>query len=216
MVLKNLFTSEIGKETTKRLLKEVDKRILNKGTIKNPEKLLQKVEDVTVGDEAVKVGPNKTSTTVKIKDFKGSDKKLAEKVSKETMDEFLASFNTGTIPKKILADFHIDKITKNDDIIQMINGIAKGYKPSEIVKQTRGTIKQSSTKASGTKLSKNEDFLLEVLGTKPGTTYNAAQIYGMRQMLEAGAARMRYLASKAADLDNASNVDIESNLKELL
>ena len=51
-------------------------------------------------------------------------------------------------------------------------------------------------------------FLLEVLGTKPGTTYNAAQIYGMRQMLEAGAARMRYLASKAADLDNASNVDI--------
>ena len=56
--------------------------------------------------------------------------------------------------KKILADFHIDKITKNDDIIQMINGIAKGYKPSEIVKQTRGTIKQSSTKASGTKLIK--------------------------------------------------------------
>ena len=51
-------------------------------------------------------------------------------------------------------------------------------------------------------------FLLEVLGTKPGTTYNAAQIYGIRQLLEAGAARMRYLASKAADLDNASNVDI--------
>ena len=75
MVLKNLFTSEIGKQTTKQLLKEVDKRILNKGTIKNPEKLLQKVEDVNVGDEAVKVGPNKTSTTVKIKDFKGSDKK---------------------------------------------------------------------------------------------------------------------------------------------
>jgi len=208
MVLKNLFTSEIGKQTTKQLLKEVDKRILNKGTIKNPEKLLQKVEDVTVGDEAVKVGPNKTSTTVKIKDFKGSDKKLAEKVSKETMDEFLASFNSGTIPKKILADFNIDKITKNDDIIQMINGIAKGYKPSEVVKQTRGVKSQSSTKASGTRLSKNEDFLLEVLGTKPGTTYNAAQIYGIRQLLEAGAARMRYLASKAADLDNASNVDI--------
>ena len=208
MVLKNLFTSELGKQTTKKLLKEVDKRILNKGTIKNPEKLLQKVEDVTVGDEAVKVGPNPTSTTVKIKDFKGSDKKLADKVSKETMDEFLASFNSGTIPKKILADFHIDKISKNDDIIQMINGIAKGYKPSEIVKQTRGTIKQSSTKASGTKLSRNEDFLLEVLGTKPGTAYNASQIYGMRQLLEAGAARMRYLASKAADLDSASNVDI--------
>ena len=31
MVLKNLFTSEIGKQTTKQLLKEVDKRILNKG-----------------------------------------------------------------------------------------------------------------------------------------------------------------------------------------
>jgi len=208
MVLGRILGSKGGQEATKQLLKEVDKRILNKGTIKNPEKLLQKVEDVNVGDEAVKVGPNKTSTTVKIKDFKGSDKKLADKVSKETMDEFLASFNSGTIPKKILADFNIDKITKNDDIIQMINGIAKGYKPSEIVKQTRGVKSQSSTKASGTRLSKNEDFLLEVLGTKPGTTYNAAQIYGIRQLLEAGAARMRYLAAKAADLDNASNVDI--------
>ena len=44
---------------------------------------------------------------------------------------------------KILADFNIDKITKNEDIFQMINGIAKGFKPDEIVKQTRGRIKQS-------------------------------------------------------------------------
>jgi len=193
-----------GKARTGQILKEVDKIITNKGTIKNPEKLLQKVEDATVGDEAIKVGPNKTSTKIELKDFKAKQ----PQVSKETIDEFLASFNSGTIPKKILADFNIDKITKNEDIFQMINGIAKGYKPDEIVKQTRGRIKQSSTKASGTRLSKNEDFLIEILGTKPGTTYNAAQIYGMRQLLEAGAARMRYLASKAADLDNASNVDI--------
>ena len=33
-----------------------------------------------------------------------------------------------------------------------------------------------ATKASGTRLSKDEDFLIEVLGTKPGKTYNAAQI----------------------------------------
>jgi hypothetical protein len=62
MVLGRILGSKGGQETTKQLLKEVDKRILNKGTIKNPEKLLQKVEDVTVGDETVKVGPNKTST----------------------------------------------------------------------------------------------------------------------------------------------------------
>ena len=79
-------------------------------------------------------------------------------------------------------------------IFQMINGIAKGFKPDDVVKQTRGRIKQSSTKANGTRLSKNEDFLIEVLGTKPGKTYNAAQIYAIRQMLEAGAARMMILS----------------------
>ena len=78
----------------------------------------------------------------------------------------------------------------------MINGIAKGFKPSEVVKQTRGVRKQSTTKAAGTKLSKDNDFLLEVLGTKPGTMYKAEQIYGIRQLLEAGAARTRYLAEK--------------------
>ena len=55
MVLGRILGSKGGQEATKKLLKEVDKRILNKGTIKNPEKLLQKVEDVTVGDEAVRL-----------------------------------------------------------------------------------------------------------------------------------------------------------------
>ena len=69
MVLKNLFTSELGKQTTKQLLKEVDKIILKKGTTKNPEKLLQKVDDVNIGDKNIKVGPNETSTTIKDKRF---------------------------------------------------------------------------------------------------------------------------------------------------
>ena len=204
MVLNRILGSKIGQETTKQILKEVDDLVLKKKVEKDPSKLLKKKTDVVIDDQNIAVGPGGEKTTIKVKDFKAKQ----PQVSKETITEFLESFRTNTIPKKILADFNIDKITKNEDIFQMINGIAKGFKPDDVVKQTRGRIKQSSTKASGTRLSKDEDFLVEVLGTKPGKTYNAAQIYGIRQMLEAGAARMRYLAEKAADLDNATQVDV--------
>ena len=56
----------------------------------------------------------------------------------------------------------------------------------DIVSQTRGVQTQGTTKAVGTKYAKNEDFIVNVLGTKAGTTYNAGQIYGIRQLLEAG------------------------------
>ena len=181
----------LAKEGVKQLLKTVDDLVLKNKGLKNPEKLLKKKKDLQVGDETVAVGPNTTQTKVGIK-----QKVKVPEVPKETIEEFLTSFNNNTIPKKILADFNIDKITNNDDIFKMINGIAKGFKPSEVVKQTRGVRKQSTTKAAGTKLSKDNDFLLEVLGTKPGTMYKAEQIYGIRQLLEAGAARTRYLAEK--------------------
>lgn len=183
--------SSLAKEGVKQLLRTVDDLVLKNKGLKNPEKLLKKKKELQVGDETVSVGPGTTQTKVGIK-----QKVKIPEVPKETIEEFLTSFNSNTIPKKILADFNIDKITNNDDIFKMINGIAKGLKPSDVVKQTRGVRKQSTTKAAGTKLSKDNDFLLEVLGTKPGTMYKAEQIYAIRQMLEAGAARTRYLAEK--------------------
>ena len=196
--------STIAKEGVKQLLKTVDDIVLKKKTLKNPEKLLKKQTEVQVGDETVAVGPNQTSTRV---DLKKNKVKLPE-VSKETMEEFVSSFNSNTIPKKILADFNIDKITNNDDIFKMINGISKSFKPDDVVKRTRGVKTHQGTKTTGTRLAKDTDFLLEVLGTKPGKTYNAGQIYGIRQMLEAGAARMRYLATKVTDLDSANQIDV--------
>ena len=181
----------IAKETVKQLLKTVDDLVLKNKGLKNPEKLLKKKKELQVGDDTISVGPRTTQTKVGIK-----QKVKIPEVPKETIEEFLTSFNSNTIPKKILADFNIDKITNNDDIFKMINGIAKGFNTRDVVKQTRGVRKQSTTKAAGTKLSKDNDFLLEVLGTKPGTMYKAEQIYAIRQMLEAGAARTRYLAEK--------------------
>ena len=196
--------STIAKEGVKQILKQVDDIVLKNKALKNPEKLLNKKKEIKVGDDTVAVGENQTTTKI---DLKKNKVKIPE-VPKETMEEFLTSFNNNTIPKKILADFNIDKITNNDDVIKMINGIAKGYKPSEVVKRTRGERSQSATKAAGTKLSKNDDFVLEVLGTSPGKTYNAEQIYAIRQLLEAGAARTRYLAQKVTNLDTANQVDV--------
>ena len=77
----------------------------------------------------------------------------------------------------------------------------------DIVAQTRGVQKQGTTKAVGTKYAKNEDFIVNVLGTKAGTTYNAGQIYGIRQLLEAGMTRLDYLAKKAtAELANEGDI----------
>ena len=148
MVLGRILGSKSGQELTKQVLKEVDDLVIKKKTVKDPSKLLKKKEDVIIDDENIAVGQGGEKTKIGVKDFKAKQ----PQVSKETIDEFLQSFNTNTIPKKILADFNIDKITKNEDIFQMINGIAKGYKPSEIVKQTRGVKKQSATKAAGIKL----------------------------------------------------------------
>ncbi len=89
----------------------------------------------------------------------------------------------------------------------MINLIAKTANKKDIVSQTRGVQKQSTTKAVGTKYAKNDDFIVNVLGTKAGQTYNAGQIYGIRQLLEAGMTRLDYLAKKAtADLANEGDI----------
>ena len=75
------------------------------------------------------------------------------------MEEFLKSFQSNNIPKKILADFNIDKITNNEDIIKMINLIAKTANKQKIIEQTRGVQKQGTTKAVGTRYAKNQDFI---------------------------------------------------------
>jgi len=85
--------STIAKEGVKQLLKTVDDIVLKKKTLKNPEKLLKKQTEVQVGDETVAVGPNQTSTRV---DLKKNKVKLPE-VSKETMEEFVSSFNSNTL-----------------------------------------------------------------------------------------------------------------------
>jgi len=204
MTLRTILKSDVTKEGVKKILSNVDDLILKKKTLKNPSKLLQKKKEVIVDDKTIPVGPGGEKTTIKVKDFKA---KVPE-VSKETYAEFIASFQSDTIPKKILADLHIDKITKNEDIFQMINGIAKGLKPSEVVKQTRGVKTHGATKAAGTRLMKDDNFVADVLGTKPGTMYNAGQIYAIRQLLEAGATRLRYLSTRVANLDTRTQVDI--------
>ena len=81
------------------------------------------------------------------------------------------------------------------------------YNKKDIVSQTRGVQKQSTTKAVGSRYANNEDFIVNVLGTKAGTTYNPGQIYGIRQLLEAGMTRLDYLAKKAtADLANEGDI----------
>ena len=204
MSLRTILKSDIAKEGVKKILSNVDDLIIKKKTIKDPSKLLQKKKEVIIDDKTIPVGPGGEKTTIKVKDFKA---KVPE-VSKETYAEFIASFKSGTISKKILADFNIDKITKNEDIFQMINGIAKGFKPSEVVKQTRGVKTHGQTKATGTRLMKDDNFLIDVLGTKPGTMYNAGEIYAIRQLLEAGATRLRYLSTRVANLDTRTNVDV--------
>jgi len=201
--IKSIITSQYTKDGVKKLLSEVDDLVLKKKTSKNPSELLQKADDVTVGDKKIKVGTSE-ETVISKKDFKVKEPKVA----KETIEEFLESFKSNTVSKKILADFNIDKINSNEDIIKMINLIAKTVKPSEVVKQTRGVRTQGTTKSVGTKLSKDENFLVNVLGTKAGSTYNAEQIYGIRQLYEAGLNRLNHLAKKAADTDYATDVDV--------
>jgi hypothetical protein len=201
MVVKNVITSQYTKEGVKKLLSEVDDIVTKGKATDKPEKLLKKKPEpeVSVDGKKIEVG----ETKIGVKNFKG---KIPE-ASKESVEEFLQSFQSNNISKKVLADFNIDKITNNEDIIKMINLIAKTAKPKDIVAQTRGVQKQYTTKAIGTKYAKNDDFIVNVLGTKAGTTYNAGQIYGIRQMLEAGMTRLDYLAKKAtAELANEGDI----------
>ena len=204
MGIAKILKSDITQQGVKKILSNIDDIILKKKTLKDPSKLLRKKKEVIIDDKKIPVGPGGEKTTIKVKDFKAKQ----PQVSKETIDEFLQSFRSKTIPRKVLADFNIDKITKNEDIFEMINAIAKGIKPSEVVKQTRGVQTWGATKSGAKRLTKNDDFLIDVLGTKPGKMYNSKEIYAIRQLLEAGATRLRHLATKATDLDNRTQVDI--------
>ena len=196
MVVKNVITSDITKQGVKKLLETVDDIVIKKKTIDQPTKLLKKKSDVTIGDRKIKTGPTGETVEIKAKDI---SKVKAPKAKPESIEEFFKSFGDTTISKKVLADFNIDKITKNEDIIKMINAIAKSISPREVVKQTRGVRSRRATTSRGTRLAQDKNFLINVLGTKAGTAYNAEQIFATRQLLEAGLARLNYLASKVAD-----------------
>ena len=118
MVVKNIITSQYTKEGVKKLLSEVDDIVTKGKKEKNPENLLKKKDEpeVSVDGKKIEVG----ETKIGVKNFKG---KIPE-ASKESVEEFLASFQSNNISKKILADFNIDKISSNEDIIKMINLIA--------------------------------------------------------------------------------------------
>jgi hypothetical protein len=136
MVAKNIITSQYTKEGVKKLLSEVDDLVLKKKTEKNPEKLLKDKKEVLIDDTKGEIKSTigkgtKFETTIGVKQFKG---KVPE-VSKETTEEFLKSFQANNIPKNILADFNIDKISSNEDIIKMINLIAKYADKKGIIKQ---------------------------------------------------------------------------------
>ena len=196
---------EFNRESIKKVLNEVDDLILKKKTTKNPEKLLKKqTDDVTIGDKKLKIKDKKLETEIGVKDFK----KKVPTTTKESVEEFLASFGNNKVSKKVLSDFNIDKISSNEDIIKMMNLIAKTADKKAIVKQTRGVQAQGTTKAVGSRLMKDNDFVVNILNTKAGQTYNAQQIYAIRQLFEAGMSRLDYLAKKAVDPDLARDIDV--------
>ena len=126
-VVKNIITSKYTKEGVKKLLSEVDDLVTKGKTDKDPSKLLQKQKkpEVTVDGKTIEGG----ETTIGVKQFKG---KIPE-ASKESVEEFLQSFQSNNISKKILADFNIDKISSNEDIIKMFNLIAKTANKQKII-----------------------------------------------------------------------------------
>jgi hypothetical protein len=81
--------SSLAKEGVKQLLRTVDDLVLKNKGLKNPEKLLKKKKELQVGDETVSVGPGTTQTKVGIK-----QKVKIPEVPKETIEEFLTSFNS--------------------------------------------------------------------------------------------------------------------------
>ena len=207
MVL-NRFIQKIGsekltKEGVKKLLSEVDDLVVGKNTTKNPSKLLQKKTDtVKVGDNEIKVGPKGEATEVNVKNIKVKQ----PETTKESIEEFFSSFQSNTVPKNILKDFNINKINSNDDIYKIIDAISKANRKA-IQEQKRGIRTQGTTKAAGTRLMKDDDFLVNVLGVKAGQTLNAEQIYATRELLVAGLNRLNHLAKKAVDF-NATADDV--------
>ena len=107
MVLKNVIKSDITKEGVKQILSHVDDLILKKKTIKDPAKLLKKKKEVIIDDKKIPVGPGGEKTTIKVKDFKAKQ----PTVPKETIDDFLQSFQSKTIPN---CPGYIESIWRND------------------------------------------------------------------------------------------------------
>ena len=232
MVLKRIITSDIAKDTTKKIvktiddfkeagkvkkikkleqskpeqteiLKDVDKLITSGKSVDNPEKLLQNVP--------------KRKVKIDDKEIEIADKELAlvktkakqPKVTKETEKEFFESWGIekGRIGPNILKDFNINNINTNDDIYRLINAVSKSTSKSIDI-QKRGVRKTGTTKAAATRLQNSEDFLVDVLNKKPGETYNAEQILAIRELLVAGKNRLLYLANKAQDPINSTADDV--------
>ena len=119
--IKRLITSDLGKDTAKQILKEVDD-IVTKGKAKqNPEKLLQEPKKKVLID-GKKAADVSRSETVLVK-----TKIRKPKVSKETEKEFFESWGVekNAIGPKILKDFKINKIETNDDIYRLIDAVSK-------------------------------------------------------------------------------------------
>ena len=185
------------------VLSAVDEKVKSGKAEKNPSKLLQQAEEVTTGENTVKVGKGKVEKTeIGKRDFKVK----VDEQTKETTEQFLKSFGETDLPRKTLIDFNISKINANDDILKLIDLTSKNMQGK--AKQTRGVRTNKTTKALASRYMKNDAFVAEVLGTKAGTMYNAEKILAIRKLLLAGENRLKYLAQKVTDTDNASNIDL--------
>ena len=105
-VVKNVITSQYTKEGVKKLLSEVDDIVTKGKATDKPEKLLKKnneAKDVLVDGEKkgeiIQKGP--FETTIGVKQFKGK----IPKVSDESVEEFLQSFQSNNISKKNISRF---------------------------------------------------------------------------------------------------------------
>ena len=222
MTSKSKYVIDLGKGVTKKVLSTIDD-IREKGKQKSIKKLeekepetagiLKQVDEIITGGKPTQNPEKFLTAPSKTVNIDGKKTKIVNqetvlvgtkikkpKLPKETNEEFLASWGVekGSIPPKILRDFNINKIDTNDDILKLIDLVSK-TQSKEIFKFKRGVRSKKVTVAAAERLKNDTAFLQEVLGFKPGKTFNAEQIYALRQLLVAGKNRLLYLANKASD-----------------
>ena len=115
----------------------------------------------------------------------------------ERTDQILFKVKTGKITPTKLADFNIDKIKSEGDILKFIEEVSESYK-KDIKLRKRGVKTNEDTQALADILQKDPKKLsATLLNLKKGQTLNAEYILATRELVEASYAKLDELAVKA-------------------